>query len=83
MSSIIAFTALNYFGVRRASRANLAIVAISLAADVRDPRRTIPLATVMHPRVAARTARPANSRSVAGPGPGELAPAIDRAVNSD
>jgi basic amino acid/polyamine antiporter, APA family len=30
VSAIVAFTALNYFGVRRSSRANLAIVALSL-----------------------------------------------------
>lgn len=32
VGAIIAFTALNYFGVRRSSRANLVIVALSLAA---------------------------------------------------
>lgn len=32
VTAIIAFTALNYFGVRRSSRANLAIVAVSLSA---------------------------------------------------
>jgi basic amino acid/polyamine antiporter, APA family len=32
VTAIVAFTALNYFGVRRSSRANLAIVSISLAA---------------------------------------------------
>ncbi|MDQ3556787.1 MAG: amino acid permease, partial [Gemmatimonadota bacterium] len=31
VGAIVAFTALNYFGVRRSSRANLAIVAVSLA----------------------------------------------------
>jgi basic amino acid/polyamine antiporter, APA family len=34
VTAIVAFTALNYFGVRRSSRANLAIVSISLAALV-------------------------------------------------
>jgi basic amino acid/polyamine antiporter, APA family len=34
VSAIAAFTALNYFGVRRSSRANLAIVAVSLGALV-------------------------------------------------
>jgi basic amino acid/polyamine antiporter, APA family len=32
VTAIVAFTALNYFGVRRSSRANLAIVALSLGA---------------------------------------------------
>ena len=31
VGAIVAFTALNYFGIRRSSRANLAIVAVSLA----------------------------------------------------